>query len=400
MLVQKKELANSRVKLTISVTAKEFQEAFQKELGVLSKGVKIPGFRPGKAPENKMIEHLGRTRIEAEALDSALSKTYAQVLKETGIRPTEVAAIEITEYTAPDSNTDPGKVVATYTAEVDIIPEVKIDGYQKIKVKKLEPPVIEEDEVKKVIDYLIKQKAVLEEVPEDVVVEKGMWLEIGYEGSVDGVKRPDMINKNHPLILGEGELIPGFEEALIGLKKGSVHTFKITFPKDYHAKELAGKKAEFTVTVKDVKKVNLPPLDLEFAKSFGHESVEALQKAIRENLHEEKEEKSHQELEEMALEELLKVAKFDLPKSLIDQELDRIWNDSRDRLEKMNFQWETYLQQTGKSMETLKDEMRTQAEKNVRIGLALGKLADLENITDREEAGHLAISRLIEIATK
>lgn len=400
MLVQKKELANSRVKLTISVNAKEFQEAFQKALGSLSKGVKIPGFRPGKAPENKMIEHLSRTRIEAEALDLALSKTYAEALKETGIRPTEVAAIEITEYTAPDTNTDPEKVVATYTAEVDIIPDVKIDGYLKIRVKKLEPPVIEEDEVKKVIDYLLKQKAVLEEMPEDVTIEKGMWLEIGYEGSVDGVKRTDMINKNHPLILGEGELIPGFEEALIGLKKGSVHTFKITFPDDYHAKELAGKKAEFTVTIKDVKKVNLPPLDLEFAKSFGHESVEALQKAIRENLHAEKEEKSHQELEEMVLEELLKVAKFDLPKSLVDQELDRIWNDSRDRLEKMNFQWETYLQQTGKTMETLKDEMRIQAEKNVRIGLALGKLADLENITDREEAGHLAISRLIEIATK
>jgi trigger factor len=400
MIVKKEQQPESRLKLTLTANAAEFREAFKQEVAEVAKTVKVAGFRPGKAPEAKVIQAAGRQRLEAGALDRVVSKVYFEDLTKDDIIPVETPNVNITSYTAPDDSTADDKEVVKFVAEVDVAPEVSVKGYDKIKLKKPEAPKITEDEVEKVFDYLRKQNAKITETPKDAVVENEMWVDLAYEGSIDGVKRTDMASKNHPIVMGEGQLIPGFEEAMMGMKAGESKTFPITFPKEYHATELAGKKAEFTVTINELKKVELPAKDEKLAEQYGHKTFAELEKAIRENLDEEKIEQSQKQLEEGVLEELLKVAKFDVPKALIEQELERLFVESKARLEKMQFQWDAYLQQTGKTVEQLRDEMRPQAEKNVRSGLALGKVIQEEKITNDAQAGRKAVDRLIEIATK
>ncbi|MEI6478190.1 MAG: trigger factor [bacterium] len=400
MLTETKNLPNSRVKLTITANAHQFRHAFGHELENVSKGVTIQGFRAGKAPAAKVIEKVGRQRIEAEAIDHTISEVYFEAMQDAKLVPVEPPKVEVKEYVAPADDAADDTKVLTFTVEVDVIPKVKIDGYEKIKIKNHEKPFVKDDEVEKTIEYLRKQQATLKEGEPATVLEDGMWADLGYEGSVGGVKRTDMKNEHHPLVIGEGQLIPGFEEALIGMKIGEKRTIHPTFPKDYSSSELAGKKADFEVTLHELKRVELPEKDEKFAETFGHDSYEKLVEAIKKNLHEEKEQESKQKLEEEVLDQLLKVAKFETPQSLIEQELERMFNDSRERLAKMNFQWDTYLQQVGKTADQIKEEMRPQAEKNVRIGLALGKLMEEEKLEGKENAGRLAVDKLVEIATK
>jgi len=400
MITKKEKLPNSRLKLIHTANAAQFRHAFGHELEEVAKTVKVPGFRPGKAPAAKVIQAAGRQRIEASALDHAISEVYFMDLREEKITPVGNPSIEITDYVAPADDASDDEKVITFTAEVDVLPEIEIKGYEKIKVKDVEQPKITEDEVERVIEYLRKQHAQAEAAPEGTELQKGMWVDLGYEGSVDGVKRTDMANKNHPIVLGEGQLIPGFEENLEGLKVGDVKTFKITFPKDYGTQELANKEAEFTVTINEIKTITLPEKDEKFAENYGHKNFAELEKAIRENLHEEKQEQTKQQLEENVVDELIKLAKFELPQALVEQELQRLFAESRQRLEGMQFQWDAYLEQTGKTMEQLKEEMRPQAEKNVRIGLALGRVIEEEKIPSGETAARQAVDRLVEIATK
>lgn len=380
MLSKKELLPKSRIKLTIKAQAGQFRQAFEKCAELIGQKVKVEGFRPGKAPKAKVIEQVGRSYLETEALEEILQQTYHAALHEAQVVPTQVADIKIVEFKTPSEAAADEETILTFTAETDIYPQVKIDGYQKIRIKKKEEPEVKEDEVERVLEYLRKQRASVKEVGEEAVVKEGIWIEIGYEGSVDGVKRTDMINKNHPLVVGEGQLIPGFEEEIKGMKKGEVRTFAITFPKDYHAKELAGKKAEFTVRINEMRELVLPELDPEFAKAFGHDSMEELTQAIRANLKEEKEQESRQKVEEEVLDQLVKIAKIDLPGSMVEQELERMFAETKERLEKMQFNWETYLSQTGKTIDSLREEMRPQAEKRVRTGLALGQLIKEENL--------------------
>jgi len=400
MIKDKKSLPKSRVKLTITATAAQFRDAFAKELAELSEGVQIQGFRKGKAPESKVIEKLGRQRIEAGAMDRVISHLYYQDIQDAKLVPVSSPTVEVTEYTAPSDETADDAVVMTFTLEVDLLPEVKIDGYQKIKLPKNKAEEVTKEDVDKIIDYLRKQQAILKEVDEGTTVKKDMWTDLGYEGSVDGVMRSDMKNDHHPIVVGEGQLIPGFEDALIGMKKGETKTFPITFPKDYHAKELAGKKAEFTVTIHELKEVTLPVVDNEFAEKFDHRKVEDLTKAIEESVAREKDQEFKAAREEGVVEQLLKLAKFDLPQSMVEQEMDRMFADGQKRLSQVPGQWETYLQQTGKTAEALREETREQAEKNVRVGLSLGKVIELEGIKDEPAAGQRALERLVEIASK
>ena len=399
MITKNEHLKNSRVRLTLSATAAEFNNAFEEEADTIAKEIKLQGFRPGKAPRAQIIAQLGRQRIEAGALDRVVSNVYFNDMKSTGLVPVEGAKVDIKTFVAPSEDDLSETIAVTFTAEVDVVPEVKIDGYKKLRIKKKEAALPEDKEVERVIDYLRKQKATIEPAGEEATAQKDMWADIGYTGTVGGVSREDMKNEHHPIVIGEGQLIPGFEDHLVGMKVLEVKTFKVKFPKDYHAAALAGKDAEFTVTLHELKNLLMPELNDEFAIGFGHDTAAELKGAIRANIQDEKKEQSQREQEEATLDALLKVAKFEVPQVLVDQELERLFEESKKRLEDMKFQWDTYLAQTGKTVEKLHEEMRPQAEKNVRIGLALGKVIEEEGIASGEQAAHEAVHRLVEIAT-
>jgi trigger factor len=399
MLKQKKALPKSRVMLTIAASAEAFRHAFDKELESVSVEVKIEGFRPGKAPKAKVIEKVGRPRLEAGALDQVISQAYFEGIKEASVVPVESPAVSVKEYKAPSEETANHEEVDSFTAEVYVIPEDKIDGYRKIRVKKPTKTEVTDADLKRVIEYLQKQQAQIKEGPDKMVIKEGMWVDLAYEGWLGGVKRADMASGNHPLIIGEGQFIPGFEEQLIGLKKGENKTFTLTFPKDYHTKELRGKKAQFSATINEVKAVELPVADDSLAAKFGHKTFAQLEKAIRQSLDQEKDEQSKRETEDAVLEQLLKIAKFELPAALVEQELDRMLKEAKDKLEKVKIHWEAYLKETAKSESDVREEMRPQAEKNVKIGLSLGKVIQEEGMADSENAGRLALEKLLEYAT-
>ena len=386
--IVRKNLPESRVKITVPITVAHFKPAFKKELEAVAKDTKIEGFRPGKAPLEKVLTTVGRQRIEAGALDRALNIAYVEALTQENLTPVTQPDVTVDSYTAPADDALDTESVGIFTAELDVLPDVHVKGYEKIKVKTPKRVEVTQKDVDDVIDYLRKQASKLEDVAEDTKAAKGMWADIMFHGSVDGVAREDMHSHNHPLVLGEGQLIPGFEEHIYTLKKGEEVTFQITFPKDYHSKDLQGKKAEFTVKVNELKDVQLPVLDKEFATKFGHDSMDKLEKAIKENLEEERTQEQQVALENLVIDELLKLVKFDVPNSLVKQEENRLNQETQTRLggQPMN-------------AELLK-QIQEQAPKNVRIGLSLGKIIELEKIDDKEQPMRIAVDKLIAIATR
>ena len=399
MLVKKQLLDKSKVKLTVSVTAEDYMKAFAQALVEHSKEVTVPGFRKGMAPTDKVLEQVGRKRIEASALDEATSKGYYDAIHEAKIVPVTPPSVDITKYSIPTEETKDSEVVLTFTAEAEIMPEIDIKGYEKIRVKKDPAEAVTEEELQKVLDYLKRQQAKMEAVEEDTLVENGMFADIAFDGSVDGVKRSDMFTQNHPLVVGEGRLIPGFEDQLIGMKSGEEKTFDITFPKDYHSQEMAGKVAQFKVKINELKRFIDPEEGEDFAKQFGHDNMEMMKKAITEELQKEKDQEARRKLEEKVLEALNKQYKFDVPESMVEEELKRLLDATKDRLVGMGTNWENYLVQTNQEEEEVNKQLREQSEKNVRNGLLLGEILRAEKIESEGGNAQKVMDRLIEITT-
>jgi trigger factor len=401
MIKSRKDLPNSRVKLTITASNAQFKHAFEHELEAVAKDTKVEGFRPGKAPQAKVLQQVGRPRIEAAALDHAISDAYFEALQEATLVPVANPKVEVTSFTAPADDAKADDVAVTFDIEVDVIPTVEVKGYEKIRVKmpKVEP--VKDMDIDEVIAELRRQRAKLEPAAKDTKVENEMWAEIAFSGSVDGVKREDMQSQAHPVVVGKGQLIPGFEDQMIGMKEKESKTFKITFPKDYHAKELAGKEAEFTITINELKAMVMPEIDDEFAVSYGQKDLKALREMVEQNLEDERKEKQNAELEEEILTQLLKIAKVEAPASMVEQEVDRVVAENKDRFERMQVGWQTYLDQVNKTEEEVKADIRPQAERNVKIGLSLGKIIQEEKI-DAKDASAMreAMDKLIAIATK
>lgn len=386
--IQRKNLDQSRVKLTVPVFNSTYQPAFQRELETIAKDVRIEGFRQGKAPLSQVLAQVGKQRVEAGALDRAINTAYVEALEAEKILPVANPEITLDSYTAPGEDADDETVVATFTAEMDVLPEVNLKHYDRIKVKAPKAVEVTDKDLQEVIDYLRKQQASLKELEATAKAAKGMWADIGFKGTVDGVAREEMNSDHHPLVLGEGQLIPGFEDQIFGMVKDEEKKFKITFPKDYHAAGLAGKEAEFTVKLHELRDVVLPVVDGEFSKKFGHETVEKLEMAIKENLVLEREQERKLKLEELVMEELLKGTKFEVPASLVTGEEQRLREQATKQLGGVPLS------------DKLAEQLHDQAVKNVRIGIALGKVVELEKIEERENASRTALDRLVAIATR
>lgn len=391
--------AKSEHLLTVKVTAKEMADFWERAIDKIKPRIKIDGFREGRAPSDLIVKKVGRETVEAEALDIAISDTYFMAISEHKLLPVANPKIEIKKQVVVDPKDQSEEVVLEYTAVVSVIPVVTIPGLNKIRVKKEEPKEPTEEEVQKVLDYLRQQKASMK--PVERAIKKGDWADIGYKGSVNGVAKEAMANEHHPLIVGEGNLIPGFEDEVIGLSKGDKKSFRITFPKDYHAKDVAGKKADFDVTVHEVKEVILPAFDVTFSKDFGYGDPAEMKKAIKDNLDREKKEESENKLREDVLKQLDKHVKADIPEVMFEQELDRMLHELKHKVEDQKLPWDAYLKQIKRTEEELKKELQPQAEKNVRLGLALGTVVKEQGIEvkDEKEAVTAAIDWLVKLAS-
>ena len=406
MQVKKEDLKRGKFKLTIEVEPKDLVKYFNDTYKKLALEVKIDGFRPGKAPRKLVEEAIGQARLLSESLDSAIQISYFRAVQEEKLVPICAPKVAVSKYPTWGLEVTEITEPLIFEAEFEVMPKVELLDYSKIKVKRKEPAKIKDDDVEKIILHLRRQKARFSEIGRGA--ENGDRVEISYEGFIDNVKKDAMSAKNQPFVLGEKTLIPGFEEKIVGMKKDEEKEFEITFPGDYQAKDFApkggpfwaGKTAKFKVKVIDLKKIILPQLDEQFAAGFGRKNIEDLKTAVEKSLHEEIETKAKNELEAEVLEKVLPKLVVEVPDSLIGQETARIISGMEEQIKSRGLSLEKYLESIKKTLPDMQRDLRSQAEKNVKVGFLLGKIIEEEKLDSNDkEAGRKALDILINKVT-
>lgn len=401
MEIKKEVLPKSKVKLNVKVSSAEMRQFFARTFNKIAPTIEVKGFRPGQAPKSMIISAIGENRLQSEILDLALRETYVEALKKEKILP--VAPPKINIKMMKDLTADTAEL--EYEAEIDLLPEIKIGDYKKLKVKSEKKKVeVADDEIEQVLSHLARTRAQFKDISRPV--KEGDRLEINFEGKEKGVPIENLSSKNYPVILGSKTLIPEFEEKLIGLKKDDKKEFKVEMPVPSAAEgakpgEKEKKNIDFNVEVLQTQEVILPKVDNEFAKQFKKKNVEELKKAIEEDVVKQKKLQDQRNTENAVLEELLKIIKVEIPDSLIEQEIDRQINDIKNRAQMTGLTFEKYLENLKKSEEDFRKDLRPQAEKTIRIGLALGEIVKKEGMDPKDkEAGKKALEKLISYATK
>lgn len=364
------------VKLEITVETEKFNEAMKKAYAKNAKKFNIPGFRKGKAPMNIIKKYYGEGVFYEDAINFCCDDTYPQALKDNDINPVDYPNIDIVTV-------GEGKEFV-YTATVTVKPEVEIGEYKGLEVKENNYEV-KDEEVENQIKTMQEKNARIES-KEDGSVEKGNIAVIDFEGFVDGAAFEGGEGKDYELEIGSGSFIDTFEDQLVGAKKGEEKEVNVTFPKEYGREDLNDKPALFKVTVKDIKIKELPAIDDEFAKEVSEfDTIDDLKADLKAKMEEANTEKAKNEYEEAVIDAVCANAKVEIPKVMIDKEIDVMVKDLEMRLKYQGLDLPTYYQYTNSSEEKVKEYMRETAEKRVKTELVLEKIAKLENVEATEE---------------
>lgn len=380
MAEKKEKKAKNVHEIKVEITGKDWEKKLDETFKKIIKKVKIDGFRPGKAPRNIYEQKYGKQSIVVEAVDSCMNEAYVKALKEFKGEP-------IMQPTVGIEKADETGV--TYVFTFTTKPEIKINKYTNLGVKKDSVKVTKKD-VDAEIEKMRKEYADL--TVKDGKAENGDTVIIDFEG-FDGDKAFEGGKaENYALELGSNSFIPGFEEALVGVKKGDKKDVNVTFPKDYHAEELKGKPVVFKVLVHEVKTKVYPELDEDFFLDLGLEDVktkEDLEKKVKETMTEQKEYEAENKYVDELFEALLKETSVEVPHELIHEELDRMVEQYAERLKMQGITLEQFYKFTNSSEEALKVQMHEEAEKRVKLRFAIDEIIELEKIdaTD-EEANH------------
>ena len=368
---------HSVVALTIEITKAEFEAAKDKAFKKTGKNITVPGFRKGHAPR-KMIEKLyGEGVFFEEAFNIIYPEAMEMAVEKSGIKPVGRADVDLG---------DPAEEGGlTIIAKVPVEPEVELGEYKGIEVEK-ETVKVPAADVKAELNRLAQRNARTETV--DRKAKKNDTVDIDFEGFVDGVAFEGGKAEHHMLTLGSGAFIPGFEDQLIGCKAGDEKDVVVTFPEEYHAKELAGKEAVFKCKVHKVEETILPEIDDEFAKDVSDtcETLDDLKKEITERLKKERQEAADHAFEENILDAVIANMKADIPQAMIESQIDSMVQDFSYRLQMQGMQMDQYLKMAGMEMGGFRAMFREQAERQVKTRLVLEKVAELENIavSDKE----------------
>ncbi len=368
MKVTEQKAEGLKKKYQVVIEHKDFEEKVEQKLNDVAKNVKLPGFRPGKAPK-EMLKQKYRTSVMGEALDEIVRDAADQVVKENKLKLALRPNISITKF-------DEGKDIE-FDIEAEILPEIKVGDFSEIKVEKLMAEVPAE-EVEKALQYIVssrRETAKIEDAAHQAA--KGDTLIIDFVGSIDGVEFPGGKGNDYPLELGSGTFIPGFEDQLIGAKAGDKVEVKVKFPEDYHAKELAGKDSVFAVTVKEMREPKAVELNDEFAKSIGEESLDSLKESIKNRIKADYENTSKLKLKRNLLDKLDEAYKFDVPESLVEEEFKSIEAQYK-RAKELN-QLDEHEKNTPE--EELMKEYKKIAERRVKLGLLLSEVGAEAKVT-------------------
>jgi len=372
--VKTEKLSGSRVSLSVTIPAKEF-ESFQKQaLEHLAKDIKIDGFRPGKAPHSMIEEKIGSEKIIAEAAERAVKKSYVDAITKNKIEAIGEPKITVTKI-APGNDFE-------YKAEISVLPKIVLGDYRKQakEIKKTAPTEIKAEEIEKEIELIRGSRAKLITVSREA--RKEDRVEIDFQVLIDGKEIPGGTSKNHPLTIGESYFIPGFEDKLIGMKANEDKQFELTFPEDYHKKELAGKPALFKVTMKIVQEKDLPEISDNFAKGLGEfENLDKLKASIKEGMEMEQKKKNGEKWRQDALEKIIADVNIEVPDVLLEGEIDKMVAEFEQNIASTGMNLDKYLESVKKTIEGLREDWKEPALHRIKAALALQEIARLENIS-------------------
>ena len=350
--------------------AKAENEAYKKQV----KSINVPGFRKGKAPKSIIERMYGKGIWFEDAINSCIPEAFEEAVKEAGLNVVGMPKFDLV------SNDDD----IVLKAEGFVKPEVTIEGYRGIEVEKNAKEVTE-DEVNAELTRVRERNARTIEIT-DRAAAMGDIANINYEGSVDGVPFEGGKADGHDLKLGSGAFIPGFEDQIVGKSVGEEFDVNVTFPEDYHAKELAGKAAIFKTKINSIKFEELPEADDEFAKDVSEfDTLDEYKADIKAKMEKRNEEMAEREMENALAEALMEKLVAEIPEPMFEAETENFVRDYDTRLRQNGLDLNTYFKYTGLTLETLREQMRPQAEKQVKVRLALEKIAAVEAVAISEE---------------
>lgn len=358
--------------LKITLPAEEVNKGFKKAVAKIAGQVNIPGFRKGKAPRNIIEMHYGKEAVKQEAFELVANQCYTEALEQEKLIPASDPKVEDSVF---EENKD-----MELTIKVTLKPEVKLGDYKELHVEK-EAVEVTDEAVEEQVQGLRSRHAKMVEAEEGAVIEKGDFAIIDFAGTVDGEPFSGGEGKGYPLEVGSNSFIPGFEDQLVGLKKGDSTDVDVTFPEEYFVKELAGKQAIFKVNVQDVKRKELPELTDEYvAANSDCKTVEELRASYKERMQKAAENNAQIAYEKALIDLAVANAEFEVPEIMIEDRVTQMIDEMRMSLEARKLTLEQYMQYSGIDMKQLRERQHDAAVENVKTDLVLDAIAKAENI--------------------
>ena len=376
MSLQVEKLEKNMAKLTIEVPAEEFDAAIKNAYNKNKNKFSIPGFRKGKAPLAMLEKMYGAGIFYEDAANEVIDASYPKAAEESKEEIVSTPEIKVTQI-------EKGKAFI-YEATVALKPEVTLGEYKGVEVKKAEAVVTDED-VENELTAARKKNGRLIDV-EDGAIEDGDNTIIDFTGYIDDKTFDGGAGTDYPLVIGSHSFIEGFEDQLIGKKKGETCDVNVTFPAEYHADELVGKPAKFVVTIKEVKRNELPELNDEFASEVSDfDTLDEYKADIRKKLQEKKEQDAKVENENNVIEKVVENAQMELPQPMVDTQAREMVENYARRLQSQGLNINDYMKYTGMTPEKLMEQMRPEAEKRIKTRLVLEKVVEVENVEVSDE---------------
>lgn len=384
MSTQVERLEHNMAKLTIEVSADEFEKALQAAYNKQKKSITLPGFRKGKAPRAMVEKMYGAAIFYEEAANIIIPEAYSKAVDESELDIVSRPEIDVVQIEKGQN--------FIFTAEVAVKPEVTLGDYKGLEVEKTEVVVTDEDVAEELKKEQEKNSRTIN--VEDRAVAAGDIITFDFDGSIDGTPFEGGKAENYNLTIGSNSFIPGFEDQLIGAEIEKPMDVVVTFPEDYHAAELAGKEAVFACLVHKIEVKELPELDDEFAQDVSEfDTLDEYKADIKKNLTEKKEAEAKTAKENAVVDKAVENAEMDIPQAMIDTQVEQEINQFAQRIQAQGLPFDQYLQFVG-GMDALKAQMTEQVVKRIKTRLVLEKIAEVEAIEIADEKVNAEIEEM------
>ncbi len=367
--IEKQE--KSKVVLEFTMPKDDFNKALDKAFAKNAKHFKVPGFRNGKVPRNVVEKVYGEGVLYESVIEDTVDEEYRKALEENKLEPVSRPEMDVKQI-GKDKD-------FIYTVSFYVKPEAKVSKYKGLEIEKVDVKVSKED-VEAELESVRNKNAEIKSV-EDRKLQQNDISTIDFEGFVDGVAFEGGKGENFELTIGSGQFIPGFEDQLVGMEIGEEREIKVTFPKEYHAENLAGKDSTFKVKLISIKEKILPELDDEFAKDVSEfETLEEYKKDLKAKVKERKENQAKAERESKAIEKLVENVEVEIPEAMIDHEIEHMIESFAQNLSYQGMSMEQYLEYTNTKMDEFKESLKPNAIKDIKLRLALEFINKAENV--------------------